>query len=256
MQLSYSVIKENYATNGQEKKISTQYVKKFKAAQVENMEDSESDVIANYEELIKNYENIAGNILKKAKMEAETIRVEAIEKANALEKEVYERAYREGKSNGYEDGKSEAISQVLPQAKAQAEEKIVMAESILKYAKGQYEEYLFNKKNEVLSLSYSIAQHILKHEIAQNDGFSKLVEQVLEDSKGEENIIIKCNPIHEEEISSKLILWKNSYAIRGEIFILPNPAIPEGNAVIEKDSGVMEVGVDVALNIIREEMFS
>ncbi|MGL4774139.1 MAG: hypothetical protein ACRC2K_11275 [Clostridium sp.] len=256
MQLSYSVIKEDFAAPAEAKKVSTTFVKKFKPSHDVDGEGTPEEVLVNYEELIKNYENIASNILKNAQFEADKIKVEALEKANIIEKETYEKAYAEGKRNGYEDGKNEALSEFIPLAKKQSEETIVMAESILKYAKAQYEEYLSTKKGEILDLSFTMAQHILKSEISENEGVSRFVEQVLEDSKGEENVIIKCNPIHEEEISTKLNLWKTNYAIKGEIFILPNPSIPQGNAVIEKNSGLMEVGIDVALNIIKEEMFS
>lgn len=256
MQSSYSVIKSNFATTGEEKKISTSLSKKLlPQSEKVSMGGSPNEIIENYEELIRNYENISANILKNARAEAEKIRVSALERISEEEKRRYEVAYEEGRRNGYEDGKAEAIESVLPEAKKHADEMMVIAESVLKYANNQFEDYVDNKKSEIISMAFTIASHIMKKEVVEDENISIFIEQVLADSKGEENIIIKCNPIHEEELSNNINSFKVSYAIRGEIFILPDPNIPEGNAVVEKSSGLVEVGIDVALNIIKEEMF-
>lgn len=257
MQSSYSVIKSDFAMQGEEKKISTSLGKKI-ASNTENplMGGTPEEVVENYEDLIKNYENIASNILKNARAEADNIRLSALERISEEEKRRYETAYEDGKRNGYEDGKAEAIAKVLPEAQKNAEEIMVMAESVLKYASSQFDEYVEKKKGEIVSLAFTIAHHILKKEVVEDENLTLFIEQVLEESKGEENIIIKCNPAHEEEVRENINSFKVSYAVKGEIFILPDQNIPLGNAVVEKNSGLMEVGIDVALNIIKEEMFS
>lgn len=256
MQSSYSVIKSDFATQGTEKKITTSFKKERALNQDKvSMGGSPKEVIENYEELIKNYEGIASSILKNARAEAENIKLSALERISEEEKRRYEIAYEDGRRNGYEDGMAEAIDRVLPEARREADEIIVMAESVLKYANSQFDEYVEKKRGEIISLAFTIAHHILNKEVVEDENLTLFIEQVLEGSKGEENIIIKCNPAHEDEVSGKIASFKIKYAIRGEIFILPDNNIPLGNVVVEKNSGIIEAGIDVALNIIKEEMF-
>ena len=81
-----------------------------------------------------------------------------------------------------------------------------------------------------------------------------LINPVLEQFRGEENIVIKCNGNYIVAIESKVNEWKKSYAISGEILVLEDPLMELGNAVLEKSTGKVVVGLDVSLEKLEESI--
>ena len=180
----------------------------------------------------------------------------AMEESQAMEREAYEKGYAQGKENGYEDGKKEAIENVLPQVERQAAETIKKADEILEGAKEDYIRYLESKKADIIRLSIAIAEKVIRKKVTDEDGISEILEEGIRLSKGEENLVIKCNPKYVSSIKEHIPVWKASYSISGEIFVLPNEGVSLGNAIIEKASGKVEVGIDVSLKAIEEALSS
>ncbi|MGG7176580.1 FliH/SctL family protein [Clostridium paraputrificum] len=252
MQSSYNLIKKDRALSGDLKKISTEYNKVESYESIDEVVEESGITLEEAQNYIKNYENIGRNILAEAQAKRDSFMVEAITKAEAMEKEAYEKGYEQGVENGYSDGKKEALDKYIPQAENQYNNILMKAEKILKGAEKNYEEYLESKKQEIIKLSISIAEKILAREINKESGINELVDEALKLSKGEENVIIKCNPIHENELKKQINMWKTSYNISGEIFILSSENIAAGNAIIEKSSGMIKVGIDVGLEKVKE----
>ena len=86
------------------------------------------------------------------------------------------------------------------------------------------------------------------------EAFQYLINPVLEQFRGEENIVIKCNGNYIVAIESKVNEWKKSYAISGEILVLEDPLMELGNAVLEKSTGKVVVGLDVSLEKLEESI--
>ncbi|MBW6408561.1 FliH/SctL family protein [Clostridium weizhouense] len=257
MQSSYSLIKKDCALDGDKKKISTHYVISKKEGLSELEEKQEEKKYYSKEEvenLYKQYEEIGKRIIKDANNEKQGILLRATMQAQALEKEAYEKGYDEGIKNGYDDGYKKAFDENIDLAKEKAEEIINKAEKILDSANENYARYLEKKKIEVINLSLEIARTILKKEIEYEGSMNFLVEQAIELSKGEKNIIIKCNSIHADDLKAELEKWKISYSIKDEIFVLTDDFMEPGNAVLEKSSGKVIVGIDIGMESIRKEI--
>jgi flagellar assembly protein FliH len=79
-----------------------------------------------------------------------------------------------------------------------------------------------------------------------------IVEEAFKISKGEENVILKVNSIHVEKLKSLVERWKVSYGIKNEIFILADEFIEPGNAILEKSSGIVKVGIETGMEQIRK----
>lgn len=251
MHLSYNVIK-NYNVESKEKvNIETESI-----IQIDKSEENASNNLGvSYEEaqfFIKNYEKIGQNIIEDAKRKRDEYIVEMVEKAKVIEKEAYEKGYSQGVINGEEDGKKEAYESCIPNAIKKAEEIISNAEETLKSAKKNYEAYLEEKKSEILELSITIAEQVIKKELEDKAGLNSMLENALKDSKGLDNVIIKCNSVHIDEIKSQCETWKTINNIIGEIFVISDNNMKPGNAVIEKSTGKVEVGIDIGLNKIKE----
>lgn len=241
MQSSYSLIKRDRALESEEKKIVTNYRPEDygKKAPVE-MNNSESSTL-------ESYETIGANIIKEAQRKRDQILLESRTQAALIEKNAYEKGYNQGIQNGHEDGRNEAIEATMPKAMEEAEMIIDNAKQILSSAEHSYNDYLKNKKQEIINLSFIIAEKILRREVLKDDGINEMIEEAFQLAKGEENIIVRCNTIYKEELESKIPYWKTTYNITGEIFVLSGDDIEPGNAIVEKNSGMIQVGIDVGL---------
>lgn len=262
MQSSYKVIKKDFTQKGQRKVIETEYVikKTLIEDQFYDQENGEEEIVQSSkidpEEIMKRYEDIGQRILQDAKNEKQAILLRAQMDANISEKEAYEKGYEQGIKNGYDDGYKKAYDETIDSAKTEAEEIIAKAESLLKSAHENYLKYLEDKKKDVIRLALDIAENITKKELSHEDSMNAIIDEAFRISKGEDNVIIKSNAIHIEELKSQIEIWKISYGIKNEIFILEDNFMEPGNAILEKPSGVIKVGIDIGMEQIKKEIFN
>lgn len=263
MQSSYSLIKKASVKQGEHKVVSTKYIsKKPVSEQSEKIEEEKDEEVIvkapqiDPEELLKRYEDIGERIIQDAKKEKQVILLRAQMDANVAEKKAYEKGYEQGIQNGYDDGYKKAYDETIDMAKAEASEIVNKAELLLKSAHENYCEYLDNKKVEVVKLALEIAESITKKALSNEESMNSIVEEAFKISKGEDNVILKANSIHIDELKSEVERWKISYGIKNEIFILNDDSMEPGNAILEKPSGIVKVGVDIGMEQIRKALFS
>lgn len=258
MQSFYSVIKNKEVIIAKDKKISTDY-KSFKEIEKLDKEETFNDEFKTNEEekkkeILKSYNVIGEGIIKAAQNTKEKIVEEALVKAKDIEREAYEKGYSLGLDNGHEDGYKEAYEEYIKKAKEDGEKIKEEANKVLFSANKTYENFLEEKKAEIIKLSLFMAEKIIKKELIKDDGINKIIEDVIEECKGSKSILIKCNPIHKEKISQEIDLWKNKYSIKDKIFALEDEDLEPGNAVIEKETGKSIVGIDIALEKLKEAL--
>lgn len=266
MQSSYSLIKKGLAKEGDSIRISTEY--KFNHLEVdkedyetENLNEiAESEEVkvpeVDPEEVLKRYEDIGQRIIQDAKREKQVITLKAQMDADVAEKKAYEKGYEQGIQNGYDDGYKKAYDETIEDAKAEAASIVETAELLLKSAHENYCQYLEDKKVEVVNLALLIAESIAQKALSDEDSMNSIVEEAFKISKGEDNVILKVNSIHVEELKSQIEKWKISYGIKNEIFILNDDTLEPGNAILEKPSGIVKVGVEIGMEQIRKALFN
>jgi len=260
MQSSYNLIKNGFAKQGESKVISTEYVgKKMEFEQLQEEKEEEEIVKVpqiDPEELLKRYEDIGHRIVQDAKNEKQVIVLRAQMDADIAEKKAYEQGHEQGLQNGYDDGYKKAYDETIDVAKAEAAEIVNKAELLLKSAHENYSKYLEDKKVEVIKLALEIAEGIAQKELSHKDSMNLIIEEAFKISKGEDNVILKANSIHVKELKSEVERWKMSYGIKNEIFVITDDFMEPGNAILEKPSGVVKVGVDIGMEQIRKALFS
>ncbi|NSB91440.1 flagellar biosynthesis/type III secretory pathway protein FliH [Clostridium saccharobutylicum] len=126
---------------------------------------------------------------------------------------------------------------------------------LLKSAHENYFRYLDDKKSEVIRLALEIAESIARKELSQAESMNSIIEEAFKISKGEDNVILRVNSIHAEELKSQSERWKISYGIKNDIFILTDDSMEPGNAILEKPSGMVNVGVDIGMKQIEKAIF-
>lgn len=257
MQSSYSLIKNGYSKIGESKVITTNYVKKhdFKKIDADGSEIVEE--IQNKidpEELLKRYEEIGERIIRDAENEKKALILRTQMEASVSEKKAYEKGYNEGKQNGYEDGYKEAYEETINNATKQAEDIISKAEKLLSSAQNEYEKYLSEKKNEVINLAINIAETITRMKLKDDNSLNDIIEDVFRASRGEENVIIRVNEVHIKSLQENCERWKSTYSIKKSIFVINDESLEPGNAILEKSTGIVKVGIDIGMEQIKNSI--
>lgn len=258
MQLSYNLIKNKSEDIVEKKEIKTSYISK--AEKEEKIEKIENEKKESGYDIKKSYENLGANIIKKAKNEAESLIMESRRLAFEIEKDAYEKGHDQGDKNGYEDGFRKGYEEAVERVNRETEEAVKKyiddANEVLLKASEDYKNYLEAKEKDIIKLALNIAKIIANKEVTLPEGLHPLIEEVLNESKGEENLIIRCNPDHVEAINNKKEYYKNAYALKGDIFILEDPLMEPGNAILEKTTGKSVVGIDIAIEKLEEGLLN
>ncbi|MBO3445069.1 hypothetical protein [Clostridium sp. CCUG 7971] len=224
---------------------------------IEEQKNIEEELTKKDEELkskILEAENKYKEMLSKANEESLNIIEESKNKASEIEKNAYEQGYNQGSKNGYEDGYKEAYEDNVEKAKTDAENILKNANNVLEEAKNYVIEYLKENKKQILELSVSIAEQVLREKFTETSFMDNMILNVIEEYELKENFIIKTNSIYKESLQKQILELKESYKINGEIFVLGDESVEQGNAIIETSKGKLIIGVDSVLKEIKEEL--
>lgn len=253
MQSSYNIIKNSSVIKDGNKKIVTEF-EQVKEAKEKELQKELNETNAKI--FIDSYENLVKTMIEDARKQREQILSAAYSEAEKLSKEAYERAYEEGNQSGYNDGFNKAYEEGykvnLDKALQEGQTIRNNADNVLRSAIEEKERYLKEKENEIKDLIINCVESILRKEVKEKDGLNNIIFEALSKVKNTKTFIIKSNPIHCEEFKGKIELWKEQLPFRGDIFIVPDKSMEEGSAVIERENGKIKVGVNIAMEKVRE----
>lgn len=250
MQSSFNVFKNTSVKHTGSKEIVT-------SAEISSAVKAEIE--ANSRDHIESYENLAKNILENARKQSEQMVARAYQEARSIEEaalsqaeQLRNNAYEEGFSQGQQEGFNKAYFDTIEKAKAEGEDIIASAEALLKDAKQEYEAYVQRKSVELNELIVTIAKTVIKREVENSMDISNMIYDALENSKNSQSFIIRCNEKHVEDLKQEINNWKEQLGFFGEIFVLKDESIEPGNALIDKGNGKIEVGINYALQRVRD----
>lgn len=220
----------------------------------QSISDIENILKENSKELFDGVDKIANAIIENAKSQAEALKKNAFEEAKKIQKEAYEEAYKKGHEEGYK----KAYEETFVKGKMEVDNYKSLAENnasnLMYSAKYNYEKYLKEKQESIKELALTIAEHILKREVKNEDGVNDMIYNVLEESKNNELIIVKCSKIHYKAVSEAAVQWKNTLPLRGELTVIEDSFLEDGSAIVEKNNGKVKVGIDIGFNKIVKEL--
>ena len=250
MQLSSSVFKNTKVI--EEKVIVTDKEVEFNNSVERLQEELKKNGNTEYDAI----DRIGAFILDNAKTSAEKIYNKAIQDAEQIEKEAYER----GLAKGHEDGFQKAYEETVVKGTNEAENLKALTEqnvsNIMRNAKISYNKYLEEKEIEIKKLALSIAKQILKREIKCDDGINQMVTDALSNCKNNELIIIKCSKLHFESLEKEIEIWKKQNPMNGELVIIKDDFMSDERAVIERDNGKITVDISIGIDKIKEHLLS
>lgn len=196
-----------------------------------------------YEEIIKAAQEESFKLIESSKSEA-----------LGIEKKAYEQGHSQGLKNGYEDGYKEAYEDNIEKAKLEASEIIQNANDTLFEAKEHVLSYMKENKERILSLSISIAEQVLREKFNDTSSMNNILINIIEEYELKENVVVKVNPLYKESLDNQIIELKESYKVNGDVFILGDESIEQGNAVIDTLKGRLIIGIESVLDKIKEEL--
>ncbi|KGK86100.1 hypothetical protein [Clostridium sp. HMP27] len=264
MQSSYKVIKGESLVNQGKREIITEYIPKvYKEFAEESYVKDRSEGVCT-KGIVESYEALSNSILKQARAKREDILIQTYKEADIIRNEAYNEAYKkgyeEGKNKGYSDAYEEGYEKNIKKAEAEREALLKEAQNtsskIVESAKAEYLRYLDEKKDEMVRTIKNIVEVVFKREIKEEDSLNDMVLDVLQLAKGAKSVIIRCNPIYEQELKNTIDIWKTREVFKGEIFIILDETISEGNLLIEKDNGKILISTEKALEKIEEILLS
>lgn len=217
----------------------------------------EEEFAAREEEIklkLEEAESKYNEILESAQLESERLIQESKQEVENIEKKAYEQGHSQGLKNGYEDGYKEAYEDNIEKAKEEAEKIIQNANNMLIEAKDELENYIKNNKANILDLSISIAEQVLREKFSDPSSMNNLLDSIIEEYSLKENFVVKVNPLYKENLDSQILELKEDYKIKGDVFILSDESVEEGNAIIDSSKGRLVIGIDSVLDKVKEEL--
>ncbi|MBC2582128.1 V-type ATPase subunit subunit G family protein [Clostridium sp. DJ247] len=253
MQSSYKVIKNFNVVKEGSKEIETKFYNKEEIFQKELTETNARNFIDSYEELAK-------TMIENARRQSDSILSAAYAEAERIEKEAYEKGYGSGMEQGYADGVNKAYEEGyeknVQKALIEAEAIKNNADNILNTCIEEKEIYIKNKENEIKLLIEKCIESILKREVKDKEGLNSIVFNAMSEVKNSKTFIIKAKKIYCDEFKNQVDIWKEQLPFKGDIFIVPDEFIQEGSVIIERDNGKIEAGIDIAMEKVREIVYS
>lgn len=264
MQSSYKVIKGTSVVNQGKKEIITEYIPKIQNELNEGTYSKDKFEEAHNKDIVESYEALSHSILKQAKAQRDDILFQSYKEADKIRSEAYNKAYQigytEGKNKGYSDAYEEGYKKNIE--KVEEERELIIKEAqntsteIIESARAEYFRYLDEKKDEIVKTVKNIVQAVFKREIKEEDSLNHMVLDVLDLAKGAKSLIIRCNQIYGQELKNTIDIWKSREIFKGEVFVILDGTISEGNLIIEKDNGKILISTDKALEKIEEILLS
>ena len=196
----------------------------------------------------KEYEEVKD----KTELERERILLEAKTEAKSIEKKAYELGYEQGLKNGYEDGYKESYEKNIEKAIKESKEIKEEGYKTLLEVKNQTIDYIKDNKKEIIEISISIAEQVLREKFEDTDTMNRLLENVIKEYNLRKDMVIKINPNYINQLQISDI--KNNLDLTQRVFVVCDSDIEKGNVEIETGSGKLFVGIDGVLEKIRTEL--
>ncbi len=202
--------------------------------------------------LLENAKQEAGTILQKAKEEAEHLRAIAEKELQKLEDE-REKVLQNAFEQGFAAGKAEGIEKGYKEA----EEQIFLAKSIVEKARVEYEKYINQAEQTILSIALKAAEKILHNQLNQDrEAFLPLVRDAVFEAKEYHDIHIYIHPsIYPHLVEQKDELF-SPLTQEKQIYIYPSPDLPESGCIIETDGGRIDAGIDSQFQELKAKLFA
>nr|WP_077211520.1 flagellar assembly protein FliH [Bacillus dakarensis] len=202
------------------------------------------------------------HILDQAKEEAEVILNQAKSQADAMKAEIsHEKANWEkqaaalsnkAKQMGFDEGFQEGQQRGYEEVR----ELIGEAVQIVENSKLDYQKKIQSSELTILDLGLKVAEKIIGEQLASNpDHFLAIVRNALKEARDYREIQLHVNPYYYGFLISQKEDLLKIFPKETELYIYPDPDLPEQSCIIESASGRIDASVDQQLEEIKRKLF-
>lgn len=226
--------------------------KKIKEATEKNRKLQE-DVLFEAKEKAKEIINQAQQEAQRIINQAQQKRDETLTKAKTELEEITQTTQQQAHQQGFNAGREQGIKS----GEETIKKALAEIQNILIEAKHKREEIIHTNQEIIINLALMIAKKIIKTELATNkEAILKNLTQALKKVKNKEEIKVKVNPVHLEELGRrKEEILKQVFGLEGITFE-EDKNIEPGGCVIETNFGFIDATISSQLEIIQEALWS
>ncbi|NLL77997.1 MAG: hypothetical protein GX235_12265 [Clostridiales bacterium] len=190
----------------------------------------------------------AQRILEEAHSEAESIRSEVMTKAQLEGEELRQRAYEEGKEQGYEAGYNEGVAQIEKQRKRLEEEKIRLEK--------EYQELVKTLEPKFVETLTDIYEKIFKVDLTkERDIIMHLLSSAMHKIEGSSSYLIHVSKEDYPYVSMKKEeLLVSAVPSNASIEIVEDITLGLNDCMIETDGGVFDCGLGTQLEELTQKL--
>jgi len=188
------------------------------------------------EEIIKQAQEKADELLTKTKTELEEI-------TKTTQHKAYEKGFKEGKEEGIKAGE-EVIKKSLAEI-----------QNVLIEAKHKREEIMQINQEIIINLALMIAKKIIKAELITNkEMIFENLNQALKKVKDKEEIKVKVNPVHLQELGTRKEEFLRQVSGIERINFEEDKNIEPGGCIIETNLGIIDATISSQLEMIEDAL--
>lgn len=210
----------------------------------------EIETLSNIKEDLQNYQNK----LDQVKQEIEMMKREAqleIDQMKQLWIEEKNNLIQLAKEEGIELGKEEGRQIALYEYESLLKE----AKEVVETSKVDYINRLEESEEAILKLGLIVSEHILLHEIEQNqEHLLPIVKKVLHEIREEKDIRLTIHPSQYDLLVNQRVELEKILLNESKLYIYPDETLSIGSCVIDSSFGRIDASVDVQLSEISRKL--
>lgn len=194
-------------------------------------------------------------ILNEAQSKKEEMIELAKQEAEAIKQQAYQTGIQSGKEAGYQEGYTKGMQEGYAEGKQESEVLKQQGRDLITAAQLEIEQYVQEKKDELLSLSLHMAEKIIHDQLDHSDeGILTLVHPILHQLDREEDFIsLTVHPDSKEAVKEQLSSLKEQYP--GVRFsILQDGNLEPNGCIVESAHKLIDLQVKAQLEAILKEM--
>jgi flagellar assembly protein FliH len=244
-----------YGWNIGEQKNKVISIKQFKEDQHEDellVEPEQSHHLIEEKKLIlEQAKEEAKEILNEAKSHADAIKAEISHEKTNWDKKAAELS-NEAKRMGFEEGFQEGQQRGYEEIRVLIDE----AAEVVENSKLDYRKKIQSSELTILDLGLTVAEKIIGEHLTNNpDHFLSIVRTALKETRDYREIQLHVNPYYFGFLISQKEDLLKIFPKETELYIYPDPDLPEQTCIIESTSGRIDASVDQQLEEIKRKLF-
>ncbi len=201
---------------------------------------------------LRSFEEEAQSIVAQARAKACDVLAAAIQEAARIRDEARQEGHREGVASGRVEGLAQAGQEERARIAAETSGLSGLLEAIVRGIEGKRDELLTHAERDLVKLSISIAEKIVKSEVVAGKPVAPAnVKRAIELVVRRNEIEVLLNPEDLAQVESYLPELKTRFTDLGQIQLRPTPSVTRGGCVVRTRQGVVDADLKTQLDEIE-----